>query len=254
MPDLAAVLSYRRAARWRLDPRSALLAVVVVNVVCLGAGFNGLALWARIVATALPLVLLLAQRAWVAAIACAAGAALVLAIETVGLDGLVAIDTTTWYGKLATGVALLGGWMANLAARFLPVVLMAWYAITTMRASELMGALGRLRIPRTLVIPLAVVLRMVPVFADESAAIGRAARTRGLRVGLARPAALINYRLAPLALRAVDISDDLTQAALTRGLGERGQRTCFTSIGFTWRDAVVVAWAVASVGLFAVGV
>jgi len=250
MPDF---LSYRGQARIRLDPRTSLLALVVVNVVCLGAGLTGQVLWARVLATALPLVLLAAQRRWVAALVCAAATGLALVMETVGLDGLIGLRPATTGEHALALLALAAGAVANLVARFLPVILMGWYVITTTRVGDLMGALGRLRIPRSLSIPLAVVLRMVPVFAAESAGIGQAARTRGLRVGLARPWTLINYRVVPLTLRAVDISDELTQAGLTRGLDAAVPRTCLGRIGFHWLDAVVIAWAVASAALFGLG-
>jgi energy-coupling factor transport system permease protein len=236
-----------------LDPRTAFGALIVVNVICLGAGFTGLVLWARVVAATLPVVLLAAQRYWPAALVCAGATALALLTETAGLSWLAGRTPTNAWGYIVN-VLLLGAWaVANLVARVLPAVLMGWYVITTMRVGELMGALGRWRLPRFLIIPLAVVLRMVPVLAAEATAIGQAARTRGLRVGLARPAALVDYRIVPLALRAIDISDELTQAGLTRGLEAHGARTCVGRIGFGWADAVVVVWAAVSIWLFVWG-
>jgi len=249
MPDVSTVLSYRQAARIRLDPRTAFGALIVVDVICLGAGFAGPAIWARILASALPLVLLLAQKHWLAGTVCAAATALALVMETAGVAGLTGLAGGGFESFLRWFVLVVGA-IANLIARVLPVVLMAWYVVATTRVGELMGAMARLHLPRPLVIALAVVLRMIPVFTTESAAIGQAARTRGLRVGLARPAALVNYRIVPLSLRAVDISDELSQAGLTRGLEVRRKRTCLGQIGFRLPDLVVLVWAVAALVLW----
>jgi len=280
MPDLASVLSYRHAARVRLDPRTSLFSLVVVNVVCLSAGFSGTTLWSRIVVAVIPIALLISQKysvaslpqplpglrhsskldcaqpasgyAW-AALACAAATAVAVLTQTVGLDAIASLTPTGPLGWTASVALLVWGALANLLARFIPVVLMAWYVLATTRAGELMGALGRLRVPKVLVIPVAVVLRMVPVLASESSAIAQAARTRGLRVGLARPSAIINYRIVPLTLRTVDIGDELTQAALTRGLDARGRRTCVGRIGAGWADIVTLVWCAGAVALYVWG-
>lgn len=254
MPDLAAALSYRRPARIRLDPRTALGGIIIVNVVCLSAGFTGMAFWARVLVTMLPILLLLTQARWGAAAVCLAATSVALLTETIGLEGISILAPTTPLEYVGSVAVLFAGAAANLVARLLPVVMMGWYVITTTRVGELMGALERMRLPRTLVIPLGVVLRMVPVLASESSAIGESARTRGLRVGLARPSTLVTYRIVPLTLRTVDIGDELTQAGLTRGLEASGKRTCLGTIGFGWPDALVLVWAVASIWLFVVGV
>jgi len=253
MPDLAAALSYRRPARVRLDPRTGLGAIIVVNVVCLGSGFAGTALWARVVATALPLLLLTTQRRWASALVCVAATAGALAMETVGVDAVISLTPTNAFEYAGSLAVLIAGIAANFIARLLPVALIAWYVVTTTRVGELMGAMEKMHMPRAVVIPLAVVLRMVPVLASESSAIAESARTRGLRVGLARPSALVNYRIVPLTLRSVDIGDELTQAGLTRGLETSVKRTCLGRIGFGWPDLAVLAWAVASIWLFAMG-
>ena len=251
MPDLAAGLSYAGPARLRLDPRTSLLALLVVNVVCLSAGFTGPGFWARAVASLLPLALLVSRRRFVAALGCLAATAVALTLESAGLAGLATLSTAGAARIVGLTLLVLGA-LANLVARFLPVVLMAWYVMTTIRAGELMGALGRARIPRVVVIPLAVVLRMVPVLAAESAAIGQAARTRGL-ASLVRPKALIGYRIVPLTLRTVDIGDELTQAGFTRGLEAGGRRTCYGRLGFGWADGLALAVCVAAVVLFVLG-
>jgi energy-coupling factor transport system permease protein len=239
MPDLSTALSYRRPAL-TLDVRTALLALLIVNIVCLSGGFAGTALWARLVASAIPLALLATARRWVPALVCLLAFGVAFYTQTAGVDWLAARTSTSVGAHVVTAVLFLVGTVLNLAARALPSMLMAWYVITTTRVSALMAGLARLRVPQVLIIPLAVVLRMVPVLASESGAIGDSARSRGLRVGLSKPSALVAYRVVPLTLRTIDIGDELTQAALTRGLDATGTRTHIAPIGFGWGDAVVL--------------
>jgi energy-coupling factor transport system permease protein len=251
MPDLATALAYRRPAHIVLDVRTGLLALLVVNVVCLSGGFAGTALWARLVASVIPVVLLAGARRWAAAGVCLVALAVAFATQTVGVDWIAGRDASD--NRLVTIVFFLIGTVLNLVARMLPSVLMAWYVITTTRVSALMAALAQLHVPAALTIPLAVVLRMVPVLASESSAIADCARTRGLRIGPTRPMALITYRVVPLTLRTIDIGDELTQAALTRGLDATGVRTHIARIGFGWGDAAILAACLLVIVLSVVG-
>ena len=52
------------------------------------------------------------------------------------------------------------------------------------------------------------------------------------------PVAMLEYRLVPLMMAVVKIGNELSAAALTRGLGNTGQRTNIYKIGFTVWDAV----------------
>ena len=69
------------------------------------------------------------------------------------------------------------------------------------------------------------------------------------RTGLSKPrvraAALIEYRFIPLMISVVKIGDDLSAAALTRGLDNPVRRTNITKVGFTGWDllAVLIAGA-----------
>ena len=54
------------------------------------------------------------------------------------------------------------------------------------------------------------------------------------------PAALIEYRFIPLMISVVKIGDDLSAAALTRGLDNPVRRTNITKVGFTGWDLLAV--------------
>lgn len=68
---------------------------------------------------------------------------------------------------------------------------------------------------------------------------------------------MLEYRVVPLMTNSVRIADELTQSALTRGLGYADRRTSIARIGFHAPDAVLLALCAACFvvwGLSAVGV
>jgi len=54
------------------------------------------------------------------------------------------------------------------------------------------------------------------------------------------PAALVEYRFIPLMISVVKIGEDLSAAALTRGLDNAIKRTNITKIAFTHYDVITV--------------
>lgn len=60
------------------------------------------------------------------------------------------------------------------------------------------------------------------------------------------PTAIIEYRIIPLMMSVVKIGDELSAAALTRGLGGVEHRTTIANVRFTFYDAII---AILSVGL-----
>ena len=95
-----------------------------------------------------------------------------------------------------------------------------------------------------------VVFRFIPTLGEESAAITDAMRMRGIQFGTKKfwqaPTAIIEYRIIPLMMSVVKIGDELSAAALTRGLGGLKHRTTIANIGFTFCDAII---ALLSAGL-----
>ena len=54
------------------------------------------------------------------------------------------------------------------------------------------------------------------------------------------PQAVLEYRIVPLMMSVVTIGNDLSAAALTRGLGNGKKRTSICKIGFHWKDFVIM--------------
>ena len=90
-------------------------------------------------------------------------------------------------------------------------------------------------------IPMSVIFRFFPTIGEENAAISDAMRMRGIRFGGKHPGRMLEYRLIPLMISVVKIGDELSAAALTRGLGAPVRRTDICRIGFHVQDVLMMA-------------
>ena len=116
--------------------------------------------------------------------------------------------------------------------------------IKSTTASECITSLSRMHIGRNITIPLSVLFRFLPTMQEESAAIKDAMRMREIQFGTKKfwqnPMALLEYRFIPLMISVVKIGDELSAAALTRGLDNPAKRSSITRVGFTCYDAIAV--------------
>ncbi len=78
---------------------------------------------------------------------------------------------------------------------------------------------------------------------EEMAAINSAMKMRDIRFFGKNAGKLIEYRLIPLLVCSVNIGQELSAAALTRGLSVGKERTNICCIGFHFQDiaAVIIA-------------
>lgn len=117
----------------------------------------------------------------------------------------------------------------------LPGVMVAWCVLLTTKVSEFISGMEKMHIPQNITIPFAVVFRFFPTIADEYRSIRDAMRMRGISFKNG-PLAMIEYRLIPLIVSIVKIGDELSAAAVTRGLGGTKARTNYCNIGFKLWD------------------
>ena len=69
-------------------------------------------------------------------------------------------------------------------------------------------------------------------------------KMRGIRFGGRHPLLMVEYRLVPLMVSVVKIGDELSAAALTRGLGAPVRRTNVCQIGFHFQDVVAALFCI----------
>ena len=126
--------------------------------------------------------------------------------------------------------------------KVLPVFILAKWLIATTEVSAFVAALWKMRLPRNMIITGSVIFRCFPTIREEWTAIQSAMRMRGIECNarnlLLKPSETITYTLIPLFISILNISDELAQAALCRGLDNPGRHTCMTEIGFRLPDVI----------------
>ena len=146
-----------------------------------------------------------------------------LDLDTLGLPWLHVVSA------LAVGVTMM-----------LPCFITGAYAFTTTFARRDAAH----HVPEAAVIPCVVVIRFFPTIAEDYRQIRNAMDLRGIASGgwgiVRHPAQSLEYILIPLLMNATNVAQDLSVAALTKGLGCEGEHTSHTKIRMTVIDWLVM--------------
>lgn len=223
-----------------LDPRVGLLAILTVSAVMIDGSIMGIDFWLRLVCCVLPLLGLLALHRWRFA------AIYVVLYSFAFLMEGAAFQLTS--GLLNMVVMILGG----LISRFFAPIVMGYCVMQSTTVAEFIAAMERMRIPSAVTIPLSVMFRFFPTIAEENGAITEAMRMRqvaGMRSGLVKR---MEYELVPVMMSTVRVADELSQAALTKGLGGDVRRTHICEVGFRARDYILLVLLATVLVLFMV--
>jgi energy-coupling factor transport system permease protein len=138
-----------------------------------------------------------------------------------------------------------------------PTLFVAGGMIATTKVGELVSAMQKLRIPKPIVITFAVTLRFFPTAKEEFAAIRDAMRLRGIGLSaanvLARPLTVMECVLIPMMMRCATIAEELSAAAVTRGIETGGQRSSINELHMRLPDYLAPALFAALVVFSAMG-
>jgi len=211
-----------------LDPRTKLLLLITMATFVLG-GAGSAKFWFITPCLCLaPLALLLSSKKYKTA-------AIYVAVY------LVTYSAFHFAGPKTTGILnflLLG--TTGIITRFMPSIMMGVYVVSTTTVSEFTAAMLRMHISEKLIIPMSVMFRFFPTVTDEFSAINAAMRMRGVSFGGKNAGKMLEYRLVPLLTCSSKIGEELSAAALTRGLGGNVRRTNVCEIGFHVQDFIVI--------------
>lgn len=130
---------------------------------------------------------------------------------------------------------------SSIVCRFMPSIMLGAYVVSTTTVSEFSAAMQRLHVSENIVIPLSVMFRFFPTVAEEFKAINAAMSMRGISFGGGNAAKMLEYRLVPLMTCSAKIGEELSAAALTRGLCADVKRTNICRIGFGVQDYLLIA-------------
>lgn len=184
---------------------------------------------------------------------CIMGCALLLALLSglysstlkmaLGYAALCALDllcTHTFHGAFAATVSL----GANFMRKVFPCAVLGGILVSTIQVSEFMATLVRIHTPRRLRISLTVMLRYLPAIAEDYRLITQAMRMRGIQPGfrqlVAHPIRTIECIYVPLLLSASRRADELSIAAVTRGIESPRPRTSIHTVHFQRADFAVL--------------
>lgn len=206
-----------------LDPRTKMFMVLTISTIMLSSGETGLMRFVKPLLAALPFLLLAGKEK---------EKALLYAISyTVSLLVVIYFLNTT-QGLIHFILTALCGFIT----RFIPGIMAGYYMVTTMTVSEFTASMERMHVTEKLTIPLSVMFRFFPTVGEEYASIKDAMEMRGILFGGKHPFKILEYRMVPLLSSCVKIADELSAAALTRGLGSPIKRTNICQIGFKILD------------------
>ena len=152
-------------------------------------------------------------------------------------------------------ISMILGLIVELTLIYFPVFMFGYYIIKSTKSNEFISAMNLWHVPEAFIIPVSVVFRFVPTLAEENKSISNAMRMREVRFGtkkfLKNPSMILEYRLVPLMMSVAKIGEELSAAALSRGLGGLKKRTCIVELRFGIWDAgmailigVLVIWTI----------
>ncbi len=222
-----------------LDPRSKLFMVLVVSCIVMMTATTTLSWILRIAITIIPILLLILEGRTISALRFSI------------LYVIALIMTRYFLSSESTGIlmALLLGYCA-IIVQFMPAMITAWYMIRTTHIGEFLSAMQKMHVPDGIAISLAVVMRFFPTVKEEYAAIRDAMKMRGIMFGGGHMTKMIEYRMIPLLFSCVSIGDELSAAAITRGLGADVKRSSAVDIKLAVLDITIMIGLVIMTILF----
>lgn len=214
-----------------LDPRTKLLLTVTVSTIMVAGGTGGMMSIIRPCLMACPILLLLFSRKWKTAIRFAVIYIIMFILE------LTVLSLLNGFWNFLLGAVV------GIYTHMLPGFIMGYYLIRTTTVSEFIAAMEKMRVSPKVVIPVSVVFRFFPTVKEEYAAIQDAMKMRGITF-FQNPIKMLEYRVVPLMISLSKIGEELSAAALTRGLGAPVQRTNICRIGFGLPDIFFILLSV----------
>lgn len=212
----------------RLDPRTKLILLLTVTTLMFSTSNEGIMNFIKPVLSLIPFVLILSERRFKTA-----GKYLFLYLACFVLER---IALTTLSGLLSFVVLAI----TSIMTRFAPGIMTGAYLLSSTSVSEFIGSMERMHLTEKIIIPMSVIFRFFPTISEEYQAIRDAMKMRGIRFGGKNPFLMVEYRLVPLMVSVVKIGDELSAAALTRGLGAPVKRTNVCQIGFHMYNILLI--------------
>lgn len=216
----------------KLDPRTVLLLLVLSNA----AVFMMPSVRAEILLMALVFIL-----AMLCGVYSFSFKMLIAYIVLLGVE----FTCVTYFSGAFSQTAAVG---AQFMRKVFPCAMLGSILILATQVSKFMAALGRMRTPKSILIPLTVMLRYFPAIGEDRRQIKKAMRMRDVTPGfisfLKHPSRTAECIYVPLMMSASRRADELSAAAVTRGIENPSPRTSMQEVRFRAVDLICVLIAV----------
>lgn len=209
----------------QLDPRTKILLTMTVSTILISSGSSQSIL--RVILTLFSLMLLLSIHRY----------SLFINFTLVFI-ALIAIQQ--WLVPITDGLLqfiLLG--IVGIFMNILPGFIVGFFTLFSTKVSEFIAAMEKLKLPRTVIIPISVIFRFFQTIAEEYQHISHAMKLRGITF-TRHFTKLIEYRVIPLIISVVQIGNDLSFTAMTRGIDAPNQRTNVCVVKLGWLDKLLM--------------
>ena len=221
-----------------LDPRTKLLMLLTITTLMFSTSNKGVMNIVKPCLSLVPFVLILSEHRFKTA-----GKYLLLYVVCFTLERIALVYLSGLLSFIVMAVT-------SIMTRFAPGIMTGAWLISSTSVSEFIGAMERMHITEKIVIPMSVIFRFFPTISEEYQAIRDAMKMRSIRFGGRNPLLMVEYSLVPLMVSVVKIGDELSAAALTRGLGAPVKRTNVCQIGFHVQDLIAILFCVICFALF----
>lgn len=155
-------------------------------------------------------------------------------------------------------IAILVSMVVVSLRMILPCIIAGTYAFMTTTVSEFICALRKIHVSECVIIPCMVIIRFFPTIKEDYSQIRNAMAFRGVGVGkfslITQPMKTLEYIIIPLLMNGNNVSQDLSIAALTKGIGVKGNHTCVEQIKVKAIDYIYILICILPLILFKKGV
>ncbi len=141
--------------------------------------------------------------------------------------------------RAGTIYTMIIAWL-SLVFQVYPCGMLAGIVIPDTKVNEFLSAMSKMRVSKKIVVPLIIMMRYFPVIGEDWRQIKDAMRMRDVELSLKglirQPGLTVECLYVPLLMAASKAADELTIAAVTRGIENPKSRTCLIEIKFRIQD------------------
>ena len=222
-----------------LDPRTKLFMIFAVSFIVMVNAVTPFEWGIRIAVTLVPILLMITEGKYSSAFRFS----LLYASALILLKFFISSESTGLISAFLMGYC-------GIVAQFMPAMITAWYVIRTTKIGEFMSAMQKMHVPDGISISLAVVMRFFPTIKEEYGSICDAMKMRGIAFGGGKVTKMIEYRMIPLLFSCISIGEELSAAAVTRGLGAPVKRSSPYELRMKAADIITIGIFTICTGLF----